>query len=110
MAWKNLQEDLGELFDQLTSRADELLDALERRRQYENAYMRTYWRDNPGKYAAHLRRMRVANKARRAEMSDEEREAYNAAGRERARRSKAARKAQRLIVPMTSTASIAPAS
>lgn len=65
MAWQDLHGDLEELFGEFTTHAEGMLAALERRRQWANEYMRTYWRDNPGKYAEHKRKNAVRMRERR---------------------------------------------
>ena len=90
MAWQNLNEDLDELFGEFTHHTERMLEALESRRQYWNLYMRRYWKDNPGKYRAHLDKVAAANRARRAAMSPEERAAYLAKARARSARRRAA--------------------
>ncbi len=99
MAWKNLQEELGELFDRLSSRAEEMAEALDERRARRHAYQ-LEWGRQPHARKAHA----AARRRRRKE------DAVWAEEQRVKARARMARRRQRLIVPITSTPSIAPAS
>lgn len=109
MAWQNLSADLDELFGEFTTSTEAMLGALEQRTAWRREYQRRWDRENrkrgPEWIAANIERARAREKRIRADPE------LKAAENARRRRKRAeARERQRLIVPTTSTPSIAPAS
>ncbi len=101
MAWKNLQEELGELFGQLTSRTDDMISALDQARERARAWERARNAEPARKrYKAAWQRAkrrkvglkgRVRNGARAAGwsgLSAEQKERHNQKRRERRARAK----------------------
>lgn len=60
MAWKNLSEDLGEMFDSFSARTEEVISALAQRRtawrEFRNEYEAAWRKANPERSKASYRR------------------------------------------------------